>query len=212
MRRYWGAAFTLCLFTTITSPAVGFAPTAFLGAARSAPTILLGQFTKLEAKTATVQVIRLLHGKASIVAGKAKPTLEIGQANRLYERPSPGFVYLILLTSNNEPFQTKHVCGTYNTLEVVDNAIPYPQQFDPTWDRKKVLSLSEAERILKQERDRPSMPDNLTAPAQNNYEAEAMAMESAVFERDVNMAVAKGDLRFLCVTGEGVYAPGLAES
>ena len=42
------------------------------------------------------------------------------------------------------------------------------------------------------------------------YESKIAAWESADVNRDVNVAIAKGDRRFLCVTGEGFYAPALS--
>lgn len=52
-----------------------------------------------------------------------------------------------------------------------------------------------------------------TAPLlARSYQQQARAWESADVKADVAAATGAGDFRFLCVTGEGVYAPGLPES
>lgn len=56
---------------------------------------------------------------------------------------------------------------------------------------------------------RPTNISPTDSPA-DPYESKIATWESADVNRDVNAAIAKGDRRFLCVTGEGVYAPGLS--
>ena len=46
----------------------------------------------------------------------------------------------------------------------------------------------------------------------DHYKKRAEALQSANVEKDVNAALEKGDRRFLCITGEGVFAPGLSQS
>jgi hypothetical protein len=57
---------------------------------------------------------------------------------------------------------------------------------------------------------RPATP-RATQPKGARCATQAAQLRSANVEDDVRAAVAKGDYRFLCVTGEGVYAPGLAD-
>jgi hypothetical protein len=45
--------------------------------------------------------------------------------------------------------------------------------------------------------------------ADGTFEERAIALETADVEHDVEVAVTAGDMRFLCVTGEGVVAPGV---
>jgi hypothetical protein len=61
-------------------------------------------------------------------------------------------------------------------------------------------------------RNTPPINTRSIDSASNSYESRAANWESADVNDDVTTAIVRGDRRFLCVTGEGVYAPGLSAS